>query len=204
MCFCVLWQLPFTSHKRRSKHAASYIIIVWFRPSSAAAPHNCAKEIASASAIHVNNCELSCYILLVVFDVLDVIKSAVIFLWAQPSWSQFILQMVSSCVLLGPAWHGFTSKLIRHVGFCVVASLLAGPGCTYKKKEKKKVVAIFALFKVVCGCEDMRLESVATRHISVSSVIYVHEGLYNRVSVWKLEMEAWLLHLSELWINSKM
>lgn len=38
--------------------------------------HNCAKAIASANAIPVNNCELSCYILLVVFDVLEVIKSA--------------------------------------------------------------------------------------------------------------------------------
>lgn len=38
--------------------------------------HNCAKEIVSANATHVNNCELSCCILLVVFDVLDVIKSA--------------------------------------------------------------------------------------------------------------------------------
>ncbi len=36
--------------------------------------HNCAKEIASANAICVNNCELSCYILLVAFDALDVIK----------------------------------------------------------------------------------------------------------------------------------
>lgn len=37
--------------------------------------HNCAKTIVSANAIRVNNCELSCYIL-VVFDVHDVIKSA--------------------------------------------------------------------------------------------------------------------------------
>lgn len=38
--------------------------------------HNCVEEIASANAIRVNNCELSCSIPPVVFDVLDVIKSA--------------------------------------------------------------------------------------------------------------------------------
>lgn len=37
---------------------------------------NCVEEIASANAIRVNNCELSCSMLPVVFDVLDVIKSA--------------------------------------------------------------------------------------------------------------------------------
>lgn len=38
--------------------------------------HYCVKEMASANAIHVNNCELSCSILPVVLDVLDGIKSA--------------------------------------------------------------------------------------------------------------------------------
>lgn len=68
--FCVVWQFPFTSHKRRSKHAASYLIFVWFRPSSAA------PKLCQGDSIRVNNCELPCYILLVVFDVQDVIKSA--------------------------------------------------------------------------------------------------------------------------------
>lgn len=38
--------------------------------------HNCVKKMASANAIHVNNCELSCSMLPVVLDVLDGIKSA--------------------------------------------------------------------------------------------------------------------------------
>lgn len=37
---------------------------------------NCVEEIASANAIRVNNCELSCSMLPVVFDVLDVIECA--------------------------------------------------------------------------------------------------------------------------------
>lgn len=50
--------------------------------------HNRAKEIASANAIHVNNCELSCHILLLVFDVLDVIKSV-------PSVSSVMAKLLS-------------------------------------------------------------------------------------------------------------
>ncbi len=68
--------------------------------------HNCAKEIVSANAIRVNNCEPSCYILLVVFDVLDVIKSAF-------SVSYGEVGLTSSCkrrlCLIGLAWRGFTS-----------------------------------------------------------------------------------------------
>lgn len=70
--------------------------------------HNCAKEIVSANAIRVNNCELSCCILLVVFDVVDVIKSAF-------SVSSAVVKSVSLhpanavCVLLG--WLGMDSHL---------------------------------------------------------------------------------------------
>lgn len=65
---------------------------------------NCVGEIASANAIRVNNCELSCSVLPVVFDVLDVIRSAF------PVCS---VALTSSCKwrlhLIGPARHGFTS-----------------------------------------------------------------------------------------------
>lgn len=62
-------------------------------------------------------------------------------------------------------------------------------GTAKNNNSKKKVLSIFALFDFVCGFEAMGLQSVAAQHISVSSVIYVHEGLYNGASVWKLE--AW-------------
>lgn len=66
---------------------------------------------------------------------------------------------------------------------CVVASLLAGPRYS-THTHTKKVPSIFALLNFACGFEAVRLQSVATHHISVSSVIYVHdEGLYNKVSV---------------------
>lgn len=46
--------------------------------------------------------------------------------------------------------------------------------------------SIFALFNFfACGFEAIGLQCVATHHISVSSVIYVHERLYK--GVWKLE-----------------
>lgn len=70
--------------------------------------HNCAKEMVSANAILVNNCELSCYIVMVVFDVLDVIKSAF-------SVSSAMVKSVSlnpanaACVLLD--WLGMNSHL---------------------------------------------------------------------------------------------
>lgn len=70
--------------------------------------HNCVEEIASANAIRVNNCELSCSIPPVVFDVLDVIKSA---FFCELSYGEFGL--TSSCkwrlCLIRPAWLGFTS-----------------------------------------------------------------------------------------------
>ena len=72
---------------------------------------------------------------------------------------------------------------------CVVASLLAGP--RYSKREKK-LLSIFALFNFVCDFEAMRLQSVATHHISASAVIYVREDRAVQWSVWKLEIEAWL------------
>lgn len=42
-----------------------------------------------------------------------------------------------------------------------------------------KVLSIFALLNFLCDFVAMRLGSVATHHISVLSVIYVHEGLFN-------------------------
>lgn len=47
-----------------------------FDSSRAPQLHSCAEEMVSANAIRVNNRELSRCILLVAFDVLDVIKSA--------------------------------------------------------------------------------------------------------------------------------
>lgn len=66
--------------------------------------HNCAKEIASANAIRVNNCELSCYILLVVFDVLDVIKS--VFFFCELSHGEVGLTSSCKCrlCLIGLTW----------------------------------------------------------------------------------------------------
>lgn len=46
MCFVFLWQLPFTSHKRRSKRAASYLIFVWFGHGFAA-PQLCRRDSIS-------------------------------------------------------------------------------------------------------------------------------------------------------------
>lgn len=85
--------------------------------------------------------------------------------------------------------------------FCVVASLLAGS--RYSKKEKK-VLSIFALFNFVCDFEAMRLQSVATHHISASAVIYVREEGVVQWCVWKLEIEAWLtfVRVSEATANT--
>lgn len=70
--------------------------------------------------------------------------------------------------------------------FCVVASLLAGPRYSGKKK-----------FSPYLPCSilyvALRLQSVATHHMSVCSVIYVHEGLYNGVcGNWKWRLGSYI------------
>lgn len=72
--------------------------------------HNCAKEIASSNAIRVNNCELSCCIPPVVFDVQDVIKSAFSVSSAMVK-SALTLHPANGvlCLIRGAAWRGLTS-----------------------------------------------------------------------------------------------
>lgn len=87
--------------------------------------HNCGEEIVSANSICVNNCKLSCRMLPVVFDVLDVIKSvfAVNSARVKACWLVSCLEMSVSC------WHGFLSQLIRRIAIFLILSarLLAVP-----------------------------------------------------------------------------
>lgn len=74
MCFVLFDSLhsPFIRGDLSALHHISSL----FDSGPALQLHNCVKEMASANAIHVNNCELSCSMLPGVLDVLDGIKSA--------------------------------------------------------------------------------------------------------------------------------
>lgn len=156
-----LWWMGFFS-------AASYLILVWFWP-SAAASAIVPRRLYRKNTIRVNNCELSCHILLVVFDVLDVIKSV-------SSASSVSLHPVSVSNV-PQAWHGVMSLLIRLIVSAVV----------YRCSKNKRICVGFHIlprFLLCVGFEVIRLKcwNFTSSFFLLSSVIFWR--LYS--GVWKL------------------